>query len=279
MNKNQKLTLKIMIFLIVVMCLFPPFQYYDSAITFNEGYSFIFQPPRKGGVMINHKYVRIYANVNIAMLIVQWVGVLIVGGLALFLFNDKSTNTLMKDECLSDDLVKLAVVKDEDINMIFQSPINVNDNSVKAEKNKTIFRIFSPLLFLSVIFISILLFLGNANGFAPDTVIKILTDKTLRFIFHGISGCLIFWHLIMKKKIKGNDFFIKQSTIAIGGVFIAFFLACTTSVITLYFGGEYFNSISTGKDGEIRGLILFSVLSLMVTYFLRCRFAEEEIKN
>lgn len=136
----------------------------------------------------------------------------------------------------------------------------------------------SPLFFVSGISILILLFLGNANGLSSNTVIEVLIGKTTYFLPTGLIGGFLFWHLIMKRK-KGNNVLIKQSIVAIGGVFIAFFLASTTCGIKLYFGGEYFNSITTGQDGEIRGLILFSVLSLIVTYFLRSRFAKEEVTN
>jgi len=70
MNKNQKIVLAVVAIAIVLMLAFPPFYAETETRTFNEGYSFILDPPTR------------HSNVNIGLLLVQWVGVLILGGLA-----------------------------------------------------------------------------------------------------------------------------------------------------------------------------------------------------
>ncbi|MDP2984080.1 MAG: DUF2569 family protein [Candidatus Latescibacter sp.] len=73
-NQNQKLIIVSMIVLIIVMLMYPPFHLVNNnGISINKGYGWIIDPP--GG----------RATVNVSMLLIQWVGVLLVGGLALFL--------------------------------------------------------------------------------------------------------------------------------------------------------------------------------------------------
>ena len=63
--------------IVALMLVYPPFQVVTyNGIVFNMGYSWIFEPPKKG---------QIGASVNASMLIIQWVGVLIIGGLTCFL--------------------------------------------------------------------------------------------------------------------------------------------------------------------------------------------------
>lgn len=81
MNPNQKRIIIAMITIIVAMLLWPPFQVdittTDNHLIYNEGYSWFLDPPTKNTV--------VPATVNISMLLIQWIGVLVVGGLALFL--------------------------------------------------------------------------------------------------------------------------------------------------------------------------------------------------
>lgn len=59
------------------MLLYPPFHVVaNNGRVFNMGYDWITDPPRRGYLA---------ATVNVAMLLIQWVGVLVVGGLAFFL--------------------------------------------------------------------------------------------------------------------------------------------------------------------------------------------------
>lgn len=59
------------------MFVYPPFQVINNnGMAFNMGYGWIFDSPKRGSVI---------ANVNVPMLLIQWVGVLIVGGIAFFL--------------------------------------------------------------------------------------------------------------------------------------------------------------------------------------------------
>jgi len=82
MNKKQKQILIAVISMVAIMLLFPPFHVvWSNGMIYNVGYSLIFEPPKKGSVG---------AIVNVSMLLIQWVGVLIVGGLAFFLAKEDS---------------------------------------------------------------------------------------------------------------------------------------------------------------------------------------------
>jgi uncharacterized RDD family membrane protein YckC len=81
MNKNQKIVLAVVAIAIVLMLAFPPFYAETETRTFNKGYSFILDPPTR------------HSNVNIGLLFVQWIGVLIIGGLVWLLVKDTATST------------------------------------------------------------------------------------------------------------------------------------------------------------------------------------------
>jgi len=77
MNQNQKIILVAVIVIIMGMLAYPPFQVIArNGIVFNKGYGWIIDPPKRGAIT---------ATVNVAMLLIQWVGVLIVGCIAFFL--------------------------------------------------------------------------------------------------------------------------------------------------------------------------------------------------
>jgi hypothetical protein len=142
-----------------------------------------------------------------------------------------------------------------------------------------IFKRLSLLFVVSAIIIAILIFLSNANGLGVNNVLSVLMDNTIEFIFSGMLGSLIFWHLIMKRRIRNKNFHIGSDKLAIGGFFISFFLASSKCGIQLFFGGNFFDSMVAGNDGEVRVLIFFVTISLFVTYILRIKFAEEELTN
>lgn len=84
MNTNQKRILIAVILLVAGMLLYPPFQrVVSNGATYNMGYGWIFDPPGRD------------ATVNVVILLMQWVGVLVVGGLGFFLAKgaDPSTNS------------------------------------------------------------------------------------------------------------------------------------------------------------------------------------------
>lgn len=73
MNTNQKIILISIILVISGMFLYPPFNLIaKNGTVLNMGYAWIFEPPRRGYLV---------ANVNTAMLLIQWIGVIVVGGL------------------------------------------------------------------------------------------------------------------------------------------------------------------------------------------------------
>src|SRR5438552_3548578 len=84
MNKNQKRTLVAVIALIVAMFLYPPFQsVLPNRVVHNMGYRWIFDPPAGLNGFVT-------AMVDVQMLLVQLLGILIVGGLVFFLAKNQS---------------------------------------------------------------------------------------------------------------------------------------------------------------------------------------------
>lgn len=77
MSQNQKWILMAVLAIVAAMFLYPPFQVVNNnGMAFNMGYGWIFDSPKRGSMV---------ANVNVPMLLIQWVGILIVGGIAFFL--------------------------------------------------------------------------------------------------------------------------------------------------------------------------------------------------
>lgn len=77
MNEMQRKVLIAVATVVLGMLLYPPFQLtgYGGRVA-GAGYSWLFEPPGR-------------ATVDVAMLVVQWLGVLIVGGIAFFLLKSK----------------------------------------------------------------------------------------------------------------------------------------------------------------------------------------------
>lgn len=81
MNKNQRKVLIAIIIIVAAMMLFPPFYIRGvNGVVINLGYSFLFKPP-----IISNSL----GSVDTGMLLTQWIGVLIVGGVAFYLLKDK----------------------------------------------------------------------------------------------------------------------------------------------------------------------------------------------
>ena len=73
MNQIQRYIMVAVITILVAMIAYPPFHsvFANGAVS-NKGYHWIFRPPDM-------------ATVNVSMLLIQWIGVLVVGGIAFFL--------------------------------------------------------------------------------------------------------------------------------------------------------------------------------------------------
>jgi amino acid transporter len=82
MKKRQRIILFTSACILVLMLLFPPFEYQDSGTIYNEGYSFILNPPKNDSVRIN-------ASVNSILLFIQSLIVIIAGGMFFLAFKPK----------------------------------------------------------------------------------------------------------------------------------------------------------------------------------------------
>ncbi len=80
MNETQRKVLIIIGAIVLVMLIYPPYRTYgfggNSNAVVNSGYAFLFELPDR-------------ATVDAGTLLVQWVGVLIVGAIAFFFLKEK----------------------------------------------------------------------------------------------------------------------------------------------------------------------------------------------
>ena len=78
MNPNQKNLLIVCAAIIALMLLFPPFHYVNArgVATHAAGHHWLFNAPLR-------------ANVAAGTLILQWLGVLLIGGIAFFVLKEK----------------------------------------------------------------------------------------------------------------------------------------------------------------------------------------------
>jgi len=79
MNQNQKYILIAVVVVVVAMFIYPPFQAVRDGTVYNMGYGWIFSLSKRG-----------YMTINVSTLIIQWIGVLVVGGIAFFLAKGSS---------------------------------------------------------------------------------------------------------------------------------------------------------------------------------------------
>lgn len=83
MNKKQRCVLFVCAAVIVLMLLYPPFLSHGrNGMVANMGYAFLFHAPYGD-------FGDLPSVVNVGMLLAQWVGVILVGGILWFAFRDK----------------------------------------------------------------------------------------------------------------------------------------------------------------------------------------------
>jgi len=91
-NNKQKVVLVAVIVLVVGMLLHPPFHYrYSNGRVENLGYAWLFDPPIVGDRITNifTQTPTYTGTVDIVLLLVQWLGVLVVGAAAFLLVKDR----------------------------------------------------------------------------------------------------------------------------------------------------------------------------------------------
>ena len=85
-NRRQKVILSTVIAIITFTLLFFPFHFSGmNGIVVNTGYGFLLTPPMSSSTSDSDYF----SSVNIGMLLTQWFGVLIIGGIAFFLNKNK----------------------------------------------------------------------------------------------------------------------------------------------------------------------------------------------
>ena len=83
MNTTQRYVLIIAIIIIVLMGIYPPFYFRTyNGVLLNLGYGFVLNPPKVGDGFAG--------SVNVQLLMVQWLGVVIVAGIAALLTKTRS---------------------------------------------------------------------------------------------------------------------------------------------------------------------------------------------
>lgn len=86
MNEMQKKVLLSMGTIVLGMLLWPPYTILDyRGHVDSTGYGWIFDLPNR-------------ATLNISTLVIQWIGILIVGSIAYFYFTDWKNNSKMKEK-------------------------------------------------------------------------------------------------------------------------------------------------------------------------------------
>lgn len=79
MNKAPRTVLLVTAAVVLLMLLFPPFHFRFGKATFNAGYEYLFDPPTRSSAT---------ATVDVAMLMAEWIGAVLIGGLLWWYFKD-----------------------------------------------------------------------------------------------------------------------------------------------------------------------------------------------
>lgn len=188
MNTTQKRIMIAVIVIIVGMLVYPPFQVVaKNGVVFNMGYGWIFDPPKRGYIA---------ASVDVPMLLIQWVGVLVVGGLALFLAKNSSQASAFPS----------AVSMDEQTSHAQPIPIPENNSTTDAQaQNKASPKSVAlkwarwPAVFGMIVGISAAM-KGSAS-LVDKIILGIMTGGLLALILGGTTFAIVF----LAVKIRDNN--------------------------------------------------------------------------
>lgn len=104
MNRTQQIAVAVGATVVLLMLIFPPFHVQIRDTTFNMGYGFIFDPPKRGYIT---------ASVNVGMLLAQWTGTLLLTGLAFVLLKSVGAPSRPKEHFVGATAIPGDTVHDE----------------------------------------------------------------------------------------------------------------------------------------------------------------------
>lgn len=226
-NKRQKIILLTMAVCIFLMLIFPPFHSEWNGKIANKGYNFIFSPPKQGYIS---------STVNIGLLVVQWIAVLLLGGLYLIVFsgekkitsslkNTKEINSNLKENSSINALQDAVNRHDQNnkydpINKIANKKVEKDKERQIIGKNSVIVSAAVAAIIFILIFISAGIYLSGNQGTNEvlDTILGlILILCVLVLIIYLFLGIIGLFKTISRKK-----------------AFTVVLISATTLLITFY---------------------------------------------
>lgn len=182
MNTTQRKVLVAVAVAVLGMLLYPPYQAYFLGKLSETGYAWIFDLPDR-------------ATVNIATLILQWIGIAIVGGIAFFLASETDgPRPLVKKmpPPLTDEGASIReVVPSESIavNDAGLESVSSSSDSPKITKRSGL-RI---LIYLIAVFVGVRVFgiIGGVSLIAMYAVWHALQNKGAEIRYSGVAGVLL----------------------------------------------------------------------------------------
>ncbi|MDA8124828.1 MAG: hypothetical protein M0009_06555 [Deltaproteobacteria bacterium] len=126
-NQNQKRILVAVITIFTAMLAYPPFQAVHDGTIFNMGYGWITDLFKRG-----------YKTINVSVLLIQWIGTIIVGGIAFVLAKEESfPPTTGMQMAILKDVKKLSIDLAREVDDLFEEAmLDLLKKYEKAQRKK-----------------------------------------------------------------------------------------------------------------------------------------------
>jgi hypothetical protein len=175
MNTNQKIILIVTGLFVLGMVLYPPFNLLmNNGAILNMGYGWIFEPPRRGYLV---------SNVNTAMLLIQWIGVIVVGGI-IFILAKSSPNPSTTSSS------EIDLWKSEKGYKRTPEPLNMNINPQSIDESTNRKQEKGPYPWGTVFLWTGLIFIAGFFGFRPPPESSDKAAIVFKFFFALPSAIL-----------------------------------------------------------------------------------------